>query len=74
VAAGNYESIRFTPELERKRLDAELNSAADLLCRAAGIFKYLSEVVVSSWNDLSPHDVKQRPLDITCEIATALSK
>ncbi|OCB87336.1 hypothetical protein A7U60_g5475 [Sanghuangporus baumii] len=73
ASLGNYESERTISDSERKAKDEKLNFAVTLLCRASGIFKYLSETALPEWekSGSSPHS---RPPDVTQQVTNALSK
>lgn len=74
---GDYEHQRNTSESERKRLDEQLNAAADMLCRAAGILDHIAQDLVPAWdNSLSPDskEAVQRPIDLSPDILVALSR
>lgn len=70
---GQYERDLSVSEAERKRGDEQINSAADLLCRAAGILKYLAETIIPEW-EASGSDLRGRPPEVTREVASALSR
>lgn len=72
-ALGTYERDASVSEGQRKRSDEQINMAADTLCRAAGVLKYLSEVVIPDWEALTP-DLRGRPPEITKDVTMALSK
>jgi hypothetical protein len=71
---GDYEHQRFTSDKDRKRLDVDLNAAAELLCKAAGVFKLLADEIVPSWDLVAAHDARSRPPDVSLETAQALSE
>lgn len=73
LALGQYERDPGTAEADRKRGDEQINAAAETLCRAAGILKYLSEVAIPEWEG-SGAEMRGRPPETTREVATALSK
>ncbi|CAD6570078.1 MAG: hypothetical protein CYPHOPRED_003733 [Cyphobasidiales sp. Tagirdzhanova-0007] len=70
---GTYERDPGVSELQRKKGDEQINSAADTLCRAAGVLQYLSETLIPQL-EASPGDLKDRPSEITREVAGAVSK
>lgn len=70
---GQYERDLSVSEAERKRGDEHINSAADMLCRAAGILRYLAETVIPDW-EASGSDLRGRPPEVTREVASALSR
>ena len=75
ASLGSYERERAISDVERRAKDEKLNFAVTLLCRASGIFRHLSEVVLPEWerhaNGSSP---LSRPPDVTIEVTSALSK
>lgn len=73
AALGRYEYDRTISETSRKMKDEKLNFAVQLLCRASGVFKYLSDSVLPAWDQCdTPSQV--RPPDVTQEVTNALSK
>lgn len=70
---GQYERDLGVSEAERKRCDEHINAAADMLCRAAGILRYLAETVIPEW-EASASDLRGRPPEVTREVASALSR
>lgn len=70
---GQYERDLGVSEAERKRGDEQINAAADMLCRAAGILKYLAETIIPEW-EASGSDLRGRPPEVTREVASALSR
>lgn len=72
---GNYEHQRNTSESERKRLDEQLNAAADMLCRAAGIFDYLVQDLLPRWDASADNPPATRmPVDLSPDVLAALSR
>lgn len=57
-----------------KQHDESINSAAELLCRASGILSYLSETVIPRWESAVGEDIKGRPIELSRDVVTALSK
>ncbi|KAG8863462.1 hypothetical protein FRB96_008202 [Tulasnella sp. 330] len=80
VALGQYELERHITDAERQKKDQELNFATTLLCKASGIFSYVSEKVIPDWEhevegvkmsrDLAP-DVKKEVVDALAKMALA---
>lgn len=75
ASLGDYERQRQTSESERKRLDELINSAADMLCRAAGVFTYMSQTLLPN-RDRSLGEASRSPLpiDLSQEMTEALSE
>ncbi|EJD02669.1 uncharacterized protein FOMMEDRAFT_107601 [Fomitiporia mediterranea MF3/22] len=73
TSLGNYEFERTISEMERKTKDEKLNFAVTLLCRANGVFKYLSETVLPEW-DKDESSLQNRPPDATQQVTNALAK
>ena len=78
AALGPYETERAISDATRKAKDEKLNFTVTLLCRAAGVFKYVSEVVLPEWDRVEAQvpssSIYARPLDVSPEITNALSK
>ncbi|KAF8893440.1 hypothetical protein BD779DRAFT_1798136 [Infundibulicybe gibba] len=49
ASLGNYEQDRHIPESDRKAKDDQLNVAVAFLCRASGIFTYISDTLLPDW-------------------------
>lgn len=73
LSLGQYERDAGTTEADRKRGDEQINAAAETLCRAAGVLKYLSETAIPDWEG-SGSEMRGRPPETTREVASALSK
>ena len=73
ASLGNYELERTISDTERKAKDEKLNFAVTLLCRASGVYKYLSETVLPEW-DKSESSSVGRPPDVTTQVTNALAK
>ncbi|KAG1900515.1 BRO1 domain-containing protein [Suillus fuscotomentosus] len=69
---GSYEYDRAISEIERKAKDEKLNFAVTMLCRASGIFTYVSEKVLLDWDKGEGASV--RPPDLRKEVNAALAK
>ncbi|KAJ7935452.1 BRO1 domain-containing protein [Mycena leptocephala] len=70
---GTYEHDRAISDADRKAKDNQLTVAADLLCRASGIFSYLSETVLVDWEGASS-SAHAKPPDLSREVNNALAK
>ena len=73
AALGKYEIERGTSKTDREVKDEKLNFAITLLCRASGVFQYLSDTVLPEWDRVGTSP-GIRPPDITPGVTTALSK
>lgn len=73
TSLGAYERNRAISDAERKAKDDQLNIAADLLCRASGIFSHISDSVLQEWDCVSITPFT-RPPDLSREVNTALAK
>lgn len=75
LSTGNYEQDRSITDAERQTKEEKLNIAVDFLCRASGIFKFLSEKVLPEWETsrISPPNVHS-PADLTREVSSSLAK
>jgi hypothetical protein len=72
---GDYERLRHTSEVERKRLDELVNTAAERLCHASSILTYLSEALIPRWETSVPSaSLRNRPAETTREVTSALAK
>ncbi|KAI6021500.1 hypothetical protein BKA83DRAFT_4282756 [Pisolithus microcarpus] len=71
-ALGYYEHDSAISAIERHTKDEKLNFAVSLLCRASGVFAYLSESALADWNNAGASG--PRPPDLTTEVCAALSK
>jgi len=78
TSLGGYERERGISDVERKAKDEKLNFAANLLCRASGVFSCISETVLLEWQNASPTDgttsCVNKPPDLNQDVNTALSK
>ncbi|KAL7008100.1 hypothetical protein EMMF5_002282 [Cystobasidiomycetes sp. EMM_F5] len=72
-STGQYERHANTSDADRKRGDERINAAADLLCQAAGVLKYLSETAIPRWESAAG-GLKARTPELTKEVSSALSK
>lgn len=63
-------------ESDRKTRDEQLNVAVSFLRRASGIFSYVSENVLATWNVSKPGSASnlKKPPDLTEEMSGALAK
>jgi hypothetical protein len=73
ASLGSYEHDRAISEIERKAKDEKLNFAVTMLCRASGIFTYMSEKVLLDW-DKAGDGASGRPPDLSKEVNAALAK
>lgn len=73
-ALGSYEISSSASSATLKQHDESINSAAELLCRASGILSYLSETVIPRWESAVGEDIKGRPIELSRDVVTALSK
>ncbi|KAJ6620820.1 BRO1 domain-containing protein [Mycena sp. CBHHK59/15] len=74
LSLGLYEQDRAISEVDRKAKDSQLTVAADLLCRASGIFSYISNTVLLEWETATPTSVFSKPPDLNREVTNALAK
>ena len=75
TSVGIYEHDRAISDTDRKVKDEKLNVAVDFLCRASGIFSYISDTVLPEWETTrgSPPGFAKPP-DVTREVTSALAK
>ncbi|KAL9938549.1 hypothetical protein V8E36_002268 [Tilletia maclaganii] len=69
----SYERDRLLSSADRKAKDDKLKMAADMLCRAAGIFDYIASSLIPAWENAAGY-IDPRPPETTAELASALSK
>ncbi|KZT61984.1 hypothetical protein CALCODRAFT_426793 [Calocera cornea HHB12733] len=76
TSLGLYEQEGYVSETERKEKDEQLNFAARTLCRAGGVFKYISDSILPEWAKVNAASSKgkDRPPDLSPEVLTALPK
>jgi hypothetical protein len=74
-SVGNYERDRAITEAERQAKEEKVNVAVDFLCRASGIFTFLSDNVLPEWETsrVSPPN-SHKPPDLTREVSNSLAK
>jgi hypothetical protein len=72
---GSYE---IGTEADRRAGDAKLNSAAETLCRASGIFEFLSREIIPQWEKRHPDGLVHlrftRPPELSREAASGLAQ
>ncbi|KDR75105.1 hypothetical protein GALMADRAFT_69154 [Galerina marginata CBS 339.88] len=75
TSVGIYEHDRAISDTDRKAKDEKLNVAVDFLCRASGIFTYISDTVLPDWETTrgSP-PAFHKPPDLGRETNSALAK
>ena len=75
ASIGNYEQDRSITDAERQAKEDKLNIAVDFLCRASGIFSFLSEKVLPEWETsrISPPNL-HRPADLTREVSSSIAR
>ncbi|EIN11496.1 hypothetical protein PUNSTDRAFT_131661 [Punctularia strigosozonata HHB-11173 SS5] len=75
AALGAYDRSRALSEQERRVKDDKLNFAVTLLCRASGVFAYVSEAVLPQWEEgIAGKPGISRPPDLNREVTIGLSK
>ena len=70
-AVGPYELDASLGADERRACDERLKLAADMLCRASGVFGYLADRLVPQWDTI---DETRRVPELTLEGGQALAK
>lgn len=74
-SVGNYEQDRAITEAERQRKEEKVNVAVDFLCRASGIFNFLSDTVLPEWDTSRVSTPNyHKPPDLTREVSNSLAK
>lgn len=72
---GSYE---YGTETDRRAGDEKLSSAADTLCRASGVFEFLSKEIIPSWENGHPdgqaHLRSARPPELSQEATSGLAQ
>ncbi|GAA5959660.1 hypothetical protein JCM3765_007232 [Sporobolomyces pararoseus] len=72
---GSYEIASSVSSSAITTHDETVNQAADMLCRASGIFLHLAETVIPRWEaSVGIESLRARPIEFTRDAATALSK
>ncbi|GAA5851574.1 hypothetical protein JCM5353_008966 [Sporobolomyces roseus] len=72
---GSYEISSSVSSSAISVHDETVNQAAEMLCRASGVFLYLAETVIPRWEAaVGVESLKARPVEFTRDAATALSK
>ncbi|GAA5840304.1 hypothetical protein JCM3766R1_001452 [Sporobolomyces carnicolor] len=75
AALGSYEVSSSVSSSAITTHDETVNQAADMLCRASGVFAHLAETVVPRWEAAVGGDsLRSRPVEFTRDAAIALSK
>ncbi|KAG8732307.1 hypothetical protein FRC12_019337 [Ceratobasidium sp. 428] len=74
ASLGTYERDRALPDSDRRAKDEKLTFAIKLLCRAAGIFTYVAQVVIPEWSKSPAAGSGARPPDLTKDVVSALAK
>lgn len=74
-SVGKYEQDRAITDVDRRAREEKLNVALQFLCRASGIFTYLSDTVLPEWEtSRTTSPSVQRPPDLSREVSNALAK
>ncbi|KAJ7594447.1 BRO1 domain-containing protein [Mycena floridula] len=76
ASLGAYEHDRAISNADRKAKDVRVNQAVAFLCKASGIFRYISDTVLPEWEKTKeswPPNFN-RPPDLSREVNHALSK
>ncbi|ELU42717.1 pH-response regulator protein palC [Rhizoctonia solani AG-1 IA] len=71
ASLGTYERDRALPDADRRAKDEKLSFAVKLLCRAAGIFTHIAQVVIP---ELGKGVGGPRPPELREDVANALAK
>ncbi|KAG8692112.1 hypothetical protein FRC09_011452, partial [Ceratobasidium sp. 395] len=74
ASLGTYERDRALPDSDRRAKDEKLTFAIKLLCRAAGVFTHVAQVVIPEWSKSPAAGSGARPPDLTKDIVSALAK
>lgn len=76
LSLGTYEAERAISDTERKAKDEKLNFAVTLLCKASGIFTYISDTTLLEWENsrAAGSPSINKPPDLIREVNTALAK
>lgn len=75
ASLGSYEISASVSSAAIGVHDETINSAADTLCRASGVLMHLAETVVPRWEAaVGTEALRQRPVEMTREVTTALAK
>jgi len=72
---GSYEISSSVSSSAISVHDETVNQAAEMLCRASGVFLCLAETVIPRWEAaVGIESLRARPVEFTRDAATALSK
>lgn len=76
TALGPYEHDRAITDSDRKAKDEKINHAIIFLCRASGIFSYISDTALPEWKSGRTGGLTgvSLPIDYTQEANSALAK
>ena len=74
ASLGTYETSSTVSTADLKTHDETINSAAEMLCRSSGILQHLAEVVLPRWEASAGEASKGRPVELTRDVVSALSK
>lgn len=74
TSLGAYEISAAVSSSELKLHDETINSAAELLCQSSGVLTHLVDVVLPRWEASVGDGVKGRPIELSRNVLTALSK
>ena len=75
ASLGSYEISSSVSSSAISVHDETVNQAAEMLCRASGVFLYLAETVIPRWEAaVGIESLRARPVEFTRDAATALSK
>ena len=76
---GRYETERGISDADRRAKDDRLGFGVTLLCKAAGVFEYIAEEVMSDWDAARDRAIAKglacpHPPDLSREVLIGLSK
>ncbi|KAI5476732.1 pH-response regulator protein palc [Pseudohyphozyma bogoriensis] len=74
ASLGSYETASSVSSSDIKLHDETINAAAELLCRASGVFTHLAEVVIPRWESAVGDGIKGRPVEMGREVSEGLAK
>lgn len=77
LSLGTYEHDRAISDTERRTKDEQLNVAVGFLCKASGIFSFISDSVLPEWqiNRAGGPPIRfNKPPELSREVVTALAR
>lgn len=74
ASLGSYETSASVSTAGVDSHSETINSAAEILCRASGVLRYLAEVQIPTWELSVGDSIRSRPVELTRSVVSALSR